>query len=233
MSVVLVVGGGKVGSHLAGLLVEGGNRVTVVEADEERAARLGQRLGQEVAVWGSGTDAVLLERSGARGCDVVAAVTGTDETNLVVASLAKFEFGVPRTIARIVDPRNAWMFESDMGVDAALNQGDILAHLVAEEMSLGEMTILLKLRRGQYALVEERVERGSPVAGRKLGEVKWPPRCRIVALIRAGELMTPEPDVALAPTDEILAVVHTGSVTELSRLLAATEHPGSPSSGNR
>ncbi len=91
--------------------------------------------------------------AGIRGADVVAAVTGDDEVNLAVTSLARFEFQVPRIIARVNNPRNAWMFTHEMGVDVALNQADLMARLIEEEMSLGDMMTLLKLRKGQYSLV--------------------------------------------------------------------------------
>ncbi len=217
MSSVIVIGGGKVGSRLASLLIDGGHDVKIVELREEQVADLGSRLGEGIVIHGSGTDAAILERAGIRGCHVVAAVTGTDETNLVVASLGKFEFGVPRVIARIDDPANAWMFGSDMGVDVALNQADLLAHLVAEEMSLGEMTTLLKLRKGQYALVEEKVAPESSVAGKAIANIEWPPHCQLVAIIRGGDLMAPEPGVILQVADEVLAVAH----SEATRLLAA------------
>jgi len=226
MSSVIVVGGGKVGSHLATLLVEGGHRIAVVEADENRASDLDQRLASAVVTWGSGTEAEVLERAGIRSCDVVAAVTGADETNLVVTGLARFEFQVPRTIARIVDPANAWMYEEDMGVDVALNQADLLAHLVAEEMSLGEMTILLKLRKGQYALVEEKVDPDSTVVGRRYGEIEWPPECRIVALIRNGDLVVITSETVLAQADEILAVAYSDATPMLARLLGPTPGRG-------
>lgn len=221
MSSVIVIGGGKVGSHLASLLIDGGHHVTVVEVRQDQAARLAGSLGTDRVVAGSGTDAAILERAGIRGCHVVAAVTGTDETNLVVASLARFEFGVPRVIARVDDPGNAWMFGSDMGVDVALNQADLLAHLVAEEMSLGEMTTLLKLRKGQYALVEEKVAPESPLAGMAIGEIEWPSRCQLVALIRKGDLIAPDAAVTLQPGDELLAVAHSETVPLLAGLLGA------------
>jgi trk system potassium uptake protein TrkA len=219
MSSVIVIGGGKVGSRLTSVLIEGGHQVTVVEVRDAQAAQLGDSLGGGRVIVGSGTDASILERAGIRGCQVVAAVTGTDETNLVVASLARFEFGVPRVIARIDDPANAWMFDSDMGVDVALNQADLLAHLVAEEMSMGEMTTLLKLRKGQYALVEEKVAPESPVAGMRIEDVRWPVRCQLVGLIREGELMGPDQGLVLQPADELLAVAHSESVPVLAALL--------------
>lgn len=219
MSSVMVIGGGKIGSSVAGLLLDAGHQVTVVEPADRNAAALDVRLEAASIVQGSGTEAATLERAGIRSTDVVAAVAGADETNLVVCSLARFEFGVPRTIARIVDPANAWMFEEDMGVDVALNQADMLAHLVAEEMSLGEMTTLLKLRKGQYSLVEEKVDPEALIAGKRYGDVEWPEQCRIVAVLRRGDLIDVTKDVVFSSGDEILAVIHGDAMSDLARLM--------------
>jgi trk system potassium uptake protein len=142
---------------------------------------------------------------------------GADEANLVVTCLARFHFGVPRT----VDPAKAWMYTLEMGVDAALNQADLIAHVVVEEMSLGEMTTLVKLRRGQYALVEERLHPDAPVAGRRLGDLTLPDECVVVAVLRDGTAMLHDPDVALRAGDEILAVAHTATAPALAALLSA------------
>lgn len=222
MSTVMVIGGGKVGSHLSRLLVEGGHSVIVVEVDP-RVCDLLDGLEETTVVPGSGTEAAVLENAGIRTCDVVAAVAGADAANLVACSLARFEFGVPRTIARIVDPANAWMYQEDMGVDVALNQADLLAHLVAEEMSLGEMTTLLKLRKGQYALVEEKVDPDSQLVGHRYGEVTWPAGCRIVAVIQRGDLVHVNPEFVFRPADEVLAVVHTEAAASLAQLLGPAE----------
>lgn len=221
---VLIVGGGKVGSRLAGLLSEGDHEVRVVELDPIKAVALGERVGK--VVQGSGTDARVLERAGIRSVEVVAAVTGTDETNLVVASLARFEFHVPRVIARIVDPRNAWLYESDMGVDVALDQADLLAHVVAEEMSLGEMTTLLKLKRGQYSLVEEKVAKGAPAVGRAVSELELADECVIVAVIRDGDLLAGHGRLIVEEGDEILAVVHSDAADGLANALGRADAPG-------
>ena len=99
----------------------------------------------------------MLENAGVEDAQVLAAVTGEDEDNLVVTTLARFEFGVPRVIARVNNPKNTWLFTPEMGVDVALCQSDILAKLIAEEMSIGDMMTLLKLRKGEYSIVEEKV----------------------------------------------------------------------------
>jgi trk system potassium uptake protein TrkA len=157
---VIIVGGGKDG-FTAGLLLGGGARVKVIELNPEVVPRLAGLPEQVEVIEGSGTDPEVLEKAGIRRADVVAAVTvRTGQSRS--ASLARFEFGVGRVIARVNDPANAWMFTPQMGVNVALNQADILAHLVMEEISVGEMMTLLKLRKGEYSLVEEKVHRKSP-----------------------------------------------------------------------
>jgi len=130
---VIIVGGGKVGTSLALLLLEKGYGVKVVEAAREKISRLQQDLPADVVALGNGTDPVVLEAAGILGVDVVAATTGQDETNLVVTNLARFAFNVPRVVARVNNPKNAWMFTPMMGVDVAVNQADLMASLIAKE----------------------------------------------------------------------------------------------------
>ncbi len=131
---VMIIGGGEVGSYLAGLLLQQGHQVTVVEAREIAMAALRQAAPGARGIQGSGTDPGVLEAAGIRTADMVAAVTGADATNLVITSLARFAFAVPRAIARVNNPHNSWMFIPAMGVDVALNQADVLAHLVAQSV---------------------------------------------------------------------------------------------------
>ena len=130
---VIIVGGGKVGTSLALLLLEKGYTVKVVEAAREKISRLQQDLPADVVALGNGTDPVVLEAAGILGVNVVAATTGQDETNLVVTNLARFVFNVPRVVARVNNPKNAWMFTPMMGVDVAVNQADLMASLIAKE----------------------------------------------------------------------------------------------------
>jgi trk system potassium uptake protein TrkA len=220
---VIVVGGGQVGTSLAALLLTGGHRVKLIEVRQEELSRLQQELPSEVVHLGNGTDPGVLESAGIRHADVVAAVTGTDETNLVVTSLARFEFQVPRTIARVHTPKNAWLFTPVMGVDVALNQADLLGHLIAEEMSVGDMMTLLKLRKGQYSLVEERVAPSAPAAGTAVRDLPLPTDCALTAVIRGGRLFIPRADFVLQPADEVLALVHTSQVSQLAAVLGRRE----------
>lgn len=220
---VLIIGGGKVGARLAALLLGGGNRVKLIEAGREEMPFLERDLPLDTILRGNGTDPVVLETAGIRQANVVAAVTGTDETNLVAAGLARFEFGVPRVIARVNDPKNAWMFTPKMGVDVTLNQADLLAHLIAEEMSLGEMMTLLKLRKGEYSLVEEKVHPQSPTAGRAIRDLPLPAQSVITAVIRRGILLIPRGDLVLQPSDEVLALVHVSVAEKLAEILGPGE----------
>ena len=217
---VIIVGGGNTGSHLTQILLNEGHTVRVVE---ERAAvleKLRTELPVEVVVAGDGSSPTSLEQADIGKALVLAAVTGSDETNLVITSLARFEFNVPRIIARVNNPKNAWLFTPEMGVDVALNQSDILAHLVAEEMSLGDMMTLLKLRKGEYSLVEEKVYPTALACGKPLKDLKLPDECSVVAIIRKNQLIIPHGNTLLEAYDEILALVHRKNLAEFASLLA-------------
>ncbi len=216
---VVIVGGGNTGSYLAKLLLEGGHTIKVIEERPSVLERIKEEISAEFVLAGDGSSPQILEQAGISEANVLAAVTGSDETNLVITSLARFEFNVPRVIARLNNPKNAWLFTPEMGVDVFLNQADILARLVAEEMSLGDMMTLLKLRKGEYSLVEEKVHPLSPAAGRSLRELKMPDECVVVAVLRKNQLLIPHGDTVLQPADEVLALVHASEVGVLAVLL--------------
>lgn len=215
----IIVGGGQVGAHLASLLLEEKHQIRVVENRKDRIAVLEERFPPELIIVGSGSDPSMLETAGIHRANVVAAVTGSDETNLVVCSLARQEFSVPRVIARVNNPKNAWLYTPDMGVDVALNQADLLARLIAEEMSLGDMMTLLKLRKGLYSLVEVKVDPASLVNGKALRDVDIPQLCVLAAIIRKGELIVPRGNTVLQTADEVLAVVHSAEKSHLAAIL--------------
>ena len=221
----IIVGGGQVGSYLASLLLVEKHQIKIIENSVDKLAILKQSVPTEMVIQGSGTNPNVLEAAGIYKANVVAAVTGSDETNLVVCSLARLEFKVPRVIARVNNPKNAWLYTHEMGVDVALNQADLLAHLIAEEMSLGDMMTLLKLRKGLYSLVEEKVHPNSIANGKAVRDLSFPPRCALAAIIRKGELTIPYGNLVLQPADEILAVIHSDEIPQLAAILGYSD-PG-------
>jgi trk system potassium uptake protein TrkA len=211
MFFIIIAGGGKVGSHLARILLAEGHEVKVIDQRPEILARLRHELPAASVVEGDPSAPEVLEAAGIQRARVVAAVTAEDDANLVITTLARFEFGVPRVIARVNDPANAWMFNAEMGVDVGLNQADILAKLIAEEMSLGDMMTLLKLRRGEFSLVEEKLPPGSPMLAAPLRDLALPATSVIAAVIRHGKVLVPRGDLRFEVGDEVLAVVDNGS----------------------
>ena len=218
---VLIVGGGQVGSYLASLLTERGHQITIIEAKDARIEVLSRSLPGEVIVHGNGAEPAVLEAAGVRQADVVAAVTGSDENNLVIGTLARLEYGVHRVVARVNNPKNAWLFTPVMGIDAALNQADLMARLVAEEMSMGDMMTLLKLHGGKYSLVERMVEPNSPIQGKLLKEVKLPTECVLVAVIRNSDLLIPRGETQLMANDKVVAVVHVDQLHNMEHILSS------------
>jgi trk system potassium uptake protein TrkA len=217
----IIVGGGQVGAYLASLLLAEKHQIKVIENSIDKITILNQSMPAEMVIQGSGSDPNVLEAAGIYKANVVAAVTGSDETNLVVCSLARLEFKVPRIISRVNNPKNAWLYTPEMGVDVALNQADLLAHLIAEEMSLGDMMTLLKLRKGLYSLIEEKVHPNSIANGKAVGDLDLPPRCVFAAIIRKGELIVARGDTVLQAADEVLAVAHSDEISQLAAILGS------------
>ena len=222
---VIIVGGGKTGSQLASQLLVEGHHIRLIEDRPAVLERLRQELPEEVVVAGDGSSPSVLEAAGIEEANVLAAVTGEDEANLVITTLARFEFNVPRVIARVNNPKNAWLFKEDMGVDVALSQTDILAKLIAEEMSLGDMMTLLKLRKGEYSIIEETVHPSAIVVGKTLREIELPTECVFAAILRHGNLVVPNGDTVLEPVDEIIALVHASQLAKLAALLGRPAQP--------
>jgi len=204
---VIIVGGGNTGSQLAKFLLEAGHTVRIIDERPNVLEKLADELPQEIIINGDGSSPAVLEKAGIQNAQVLAAVTGLDETNLVVTSLGKFEFNVPRVIARINNSKNAWLFTPEMGVDASLNQAAILTSLIAEEMSMGDMMTLLKLRRGQYSLVEEKIFPGAIAVNKAIRDLPLSQNCVIAGIIRRGEIVMPRGVTTLEEGDEVLAIV--------------------------
>jgi trk system potassium uptake protein len=221
---VIIIGGGRTGSHLASLLLSQGHEVRVIEYRPDVLASVHHELPTEIIYEGDGTDPQVLEALDVRRAHVLAAVSADDADNLVAASLARQQYGVRRVIGRVNNPRNAWLFTPELGVDVALNQADIMAKLIEEEMSLGDMMTIMKLRRGKYSLVEEKINAGAPAIGLAIRDLQLSQNCVISGIIRHGEIVMPRGTTVLEDGDEILALVDENSRTELETLLTRSEN---------
>jgi len=220
---VLIIGGGRTGSHLASLLLAQGHVVKIVEHRQDILDRLHRDLPTDAILEGEGTDPNVLEAAGIRLADVLAAVLPDDADNLTVASLARHHYGVRRVIGRINDPAHASLFSTDFGIDVALNQADVMAKLIEEEMSLGDMMVMLKLRRGKFSLVEEKIDPGAQAVGVAVRDLTLPPNCTISGILRHGEMVLPRGGTRLEAGDEVIALVDDSARPALARLLGRRE----------
>jgi trk system potassium uptake protein TrkA len=222
---VLIAGGGRTGARLANLLINQNYKVCLVENRRELLANLHQELPTEVIYEGNPVDPSVLDAAGIREAHVLAAVTNNDSNNLVVCFLGKTVFEVPRTISRINNPNNAWLFNDNFHVDVALNSSDVFAHLIQEEMSLGDMMTIFKIRRGNYVVIEEKVPPGAKAIGIPLKDMDLAEHCVIAAIIRDGVMTLPRGDSALQADDEIIAVASPEGAQRLAELLAFPVYP--------
>lgn len=227
---VLICSGGRTGAQLASLLIAMDHDVRVVENRPDVLSRIHHELPTEVIVEGDVMDLKVLEQAGIRDADVLAATTTSDENNLTLCYLARTLYHTRRTIARVNNPRNAWLFDAKFHVDVAVNQAEILASLIQEEMSLGDMITLVKLRRGNYSLVEEKIPAGARAVGMAIKDLPMPEHVVIAAIIRKGEVMIPRGVTAIEEGDEILAVADLEGARELAELFSAPDS-SKPSSG--
>lgn len=216
---VLIVGGGRTGSQLARFLLDEQHEVRVIENRKAVLSGIHRELPTEVVFEGDPIDLAVLEKAGIQDANVLAACTASDDINLVLCYLAREKYGVRRTIARVNHPRNAWLFNEIFRVDVALNQAEILARLIEEEMSMGDMMTLLKLRRGNYSLVEEKIPDGARAIGLAIKDLGLE-HVVIAAIIRQGEVIVPRGVVAFEAGDEVLAVADSDGAQKLAELLA-------------
>lgn len=222
---VLIAGGGRTGTRLANLLINEGHKVRIVEHRPALLTRMHQELATENIVEGNVTEPGILEQAGIREAHVVAAMSSEDPVNLCLCFLAKTMFEVPRTIARVNNANNAWLFDQHFRVDVALNQADVLAHLIQEEMSLGDMMTVFKIRRGRYSVVEEKVPEGAVGIGISLKDMDLEEQCVIAAIIRDGKMALPKGVSTFKAGDEIIAVASPDGAKKLAALLAHPVYP--------
>jgi trk system potassium uptake protein TrkA len=215
---VAIAGAGNVGRSIALELLGNGHQVLLVER-EPRAMKVDTVPTAEWLL----ADACELEtlvQAGIQTCDVVVAATGDDKVNLVVSLLAKTEFGVDRVVARVNHPKNEWLFNESWGVDVSVSSPRLLAAVVEEAVSVGDLVRLLTFKKGGANLVELTLADDAPLVGKRIGTVPWPNDSALVAVLREGRVVLPTPDAALEGGDELLLVATSEVEGELDQLLS-------------
>ena len=214
---VVVAGAGVVGRSIARELLAGGHTVTLIDKrpgvyDADPVEGAGQQVGDACEL-------SVLERLRTEEADVVVAATGDDKANLVVSLLAKTEFAVARVVARVNDPRNEWLFDDRWGVDVAVSTPRLIVSVVEEAVSVGDVVRLMTLRRGGANLVSVTLPEQTPLAGRPVARVRFPRDSALVAILRGGRVIVPEPDVPFEPGDELLVVAPEAVESDLSEAI--------------
>lgn len=215
---VLIVGGGMVGSFLARILIEK-HEVVVVEQDPARAQVITDELPDVRVVTEDGCEPWVLEFAGVEDAELVVTVTGDDEDNLVVSYLSKFEYDAPQVIARVNNPVNRWLFTRSWGVDVEVSTPDIIAKIIEEETTLGEVVTVMKLQASDIGLVEITLPPDTGALGKSLSELLLPPETLIVTVVREDAMLIPCADTVLQPMDRVLAITNINNQKALESLL--------------
>ncbi|MEV7095541.1 TrkA family potassium uptake protein [Amycolatopsis sp. NPDC051045] len=201
---VAIAGAGAVGRSIAAELIDGRHQVMLIEREADQFEP--HAVDQADWVLGDACEVSILEESGIEQCDVVIAATGDDKANLVVSLLAKTEFAVRRVVARVNNPANEWLFTDAWGVDVAVSTPRMLAAMVEEAVSVGDLVRLMTFRQSNANLVELTLPAETPLAGKPVSELALPRDAALVTILRGDRVIVPQPEDPLEPGDELLFV---------------------------
>jgi trk system potassium uptake protein TrkA len=221
---VAIAGAGAVGRSIAQELVHNGHDVLLIE--RKASAMRTAEVPDAEWVHADACELAELEDAELSRCDVVIAATGDDKVNLVVSLLAKTEFAVPRVVARVNDPRNEWLFDESWGVDVSVSSPRVLAALVEEAVTVGDLVRLMTFRHGQANLVEVTLAEGTPYVGKSVGDLPLPRDAVLVTVLRGKRVIVPNPDEPLEAADELLFVASEEVEEELQQILTPTRPEG-------
>ncbi len=200
---IIIAGGGKVGYYLAKELLADGHEILVIERDHKKALQIGHELGEGAVIRGQADEAATMARAGGNRADVVIAVTGDDEDNLVICQVARRRFNVPRTIARVNNPQNEELFHR-LGIDITVSSTKLILSLIEQELPSRPFIPLVTLRSIGMEIVELNALAGSPLIGRRVGELQLPPDSTVSLIMRGTQTVIPTGDTTIQVDDKLI-----------------------------
>jgi trk system potassium uptake protein TrkA len=223
---VVIAGAGSVGRSIARELIRNGHQILLIDKD----ANTDRMSKVPDATWlqADACELDALNEAGLADCDVVVAATGDDKANLVMSLLAKSEFGVPRTVARVNNPRNEWMYDEAWGVDVAVSTPRLMSALIEEAVSVGDLVRIFQFQQGQASMVELTLPADSAYAGKRVGDITFPTDTVLTGIIRDGHPIAPTRDDALEALDELLFITTTEVEDELESMLSPGQRTPRP-----
>jgi trk system potassium uptake protein len=222
---VVIAGAGSVGSSIARELLSNNHDILLIDPKPEVIGRSGLKGARWLI--GDACEITTLREARLEDADVVVSATGDDKVNLVVSLLAKSEFGVSRTVGRVNNPKNDWMFDDSWGVDVAVNTPRLMTALVEEAVEIGDLVRLLTLQTGVASMVEFTVPTDSALIGRRIGSIEWPQDATVVAILRDDIPITPSPDDVVEASDELFFISTIAAEDDLRAVLT-----GRPAGGD-
>ncbi|MCG2713911.1 MAG: NAD-binding protein [Candidatus Omnitrophica bacterium] len=215
---IIIIGAGKVGYFLAKRLCQGKHTVSIVDKDRVICEETAKELSILV-INGDGCDPKILEEAGIKRADVLAAVTGDDEDNLIICQLAKETFHLQRTVGRVNNPDNEHTF-SELGIDVPVDSTKIIAKIIEEEVSFSDFVNLMSFKRGKLAIVRVDLPADSPVINKEVKDITLPQDAVLVSIVRGEEVILPKGNTVLKPGDDVIALTLIGNEPQLLSLLA-------------
>ena len=215
---ILIIGAGKVGYYLAKRLCQGKHTVSIVDKDRMVCDEIAKEL-EALVVNGDGCDPKILEEAGIERADVLAAVTGEDEDNLIICQLAKEKFNLQRTVGRVNNPDNEHTF-NELGVDVPVDSTKIIAKVIEEEVSFSDFVNLMSFKRGKLAIVRVDIPSDSPVINKEVKDIVLPQDAVLVSIVRGEEVILPKGNTVLKTGDDVIAITLVGNEPQLLNLLA-------------
>jgi len=214
---IIIIGAGKVGFFLTKRLIDNKHVVSIIDKDRALCEAIAKQI-DVLVINGDGCDPNILEEAGIARADVVAAVTGEDEDNLIICQLAKEKFNMHRTVARVNNPDNEHTF-FELGVDVPIDSTKIIAKIIEEEVSFSDFVNLMSFKRGKLAIVRVDLPADSPVINKQLHEIQLPKDSVLVSIVRGEEVIVPKGDTVLKPGDDVIALTLVGNEPQLLSLL--------------